>query len=335
MLYMEESIKEKQIGTIGLILRGMAMGVAEVIPGVSGGTIAFITGIYERLIRLISGISPRLITTLFKDGFGPFWKAFDGAFLVKLLTGMVLGILTGIFAVTYMLEHFPTIIWSFFFGLIAASVIYMIRQTDVRSVLTWMLFLLSAMAAYLIVSTAPLNGSQAYWYVFISGAIAICALILPGISGSFILLIMGMYTFIIPTLKGLIEDFTMDGFKLILVFAVGCLVGLLSFSKVLRYAFDHYRNTTLSILSGLMLGSLVKIWPWRNPLLVIDKTTGSTIPNEAYIQDMFNDQYKLISESNVWPGAYFSDPLTLFSVLAMILGFSLVLLAMFVNPQKA
>ena len=283
---MAENTKEMNQSTLGLLWRGFAMGIAEVIPGVSGGTIAFITGIYERLINVISGISPSLFSILFKDGIKAFWLALDGSFLVKLLVGMIGGIGLGVFGVTYLLENAPTILWAFFFGLIAASVIYIMRQTNRRAVLTWVLFFVSACLAYWVVSTNPMTGSTDYYYVFLSGAIAICALILPGISGSFILLLLGMYTVIVPLVKSLLTDFSFASFKIVLVFALGCLTGLLAFSKILKYAFTHYKNSTLSILSGIMLGSLIKIWPWRNPTKVIDKATGDLIPISKYKEDI-------------------------------------------------
>jgi len=322
---MAENIEQKEFSTYGLMLRGLAMGLAEVIPGVSGGTIAFITGVYERLINVLSGISLGLIKTLFKSGIKPFWTAIDGNFLFKLLVGMFLGIGVGVFGVTYFLENSPTILWSFFFGLIAASVIYMMRQTNTKQALTWILFILSTVVAYWIVSTSPLSGSTDYFYVFLSGTIAVCALILPGISGSFILLILGMYTVIIPNLKMLLSEFSFSSFKLVFVFALGCLTGLIAFSKVLKYAFSNYRNATLSILSGLMLGSLIKIWPWRNPLSVIDKSTGKPVAIETYTQDVLNENFKLVSEMNVMPSAYFSDPMTMISIITMVLGFCLVI----------
>jgi len=332
---MAENIKKKDFGVAGLMLRGLAMGLAEVIPGVSGGTIAFITGIYERLINVISGLSPSLINVLFKEGFGSFWQKLDGNFLAQLLIGMAGGIVVGVFGVTYLLEQTPTVLWAFFFGLIAASVIYMLRQTNRSKILTWVLFVISTIAAYLIVSISPLNGSTAYIYVFLSGAIAICALILPGISGSFILLILGMYTVIVPQLKSLLTDFSMASFKLVFVFGLGCLTGLLTFSKVLKFTFENYRNATLSVLSGLMLGSLVKIWPWRNPITVVDKATGDQVPIAVYTKDLFNDQYKLISEQNVMPEQYFSDPMTSISLLSMVLGFGLVIGAMLYQRDGA
>jgi len=183
--------------SISLIFKGMAMGVAEVIPGVSGGTIAFITGIYEKLLNTIKAFGPGLISDFKLDGVKGVWSAINGNFLVMLLGGMALGVIVGVFAISYLLEVYPPIVWAFFFGLIIASAIYIARQITNWRIGEFLLLVIGAAIAYTITIVTPANGSESLPFVFICGAIAISALILPGISGSFILLLMGMYTYIV------------------------------------------------------------------------------------------------------------------------------------------
>ncbi len=188
---------------LSLILKGAAMGIAEIIPGVSGGTIAFVSGIYEQLINAIKSVSPVLLGVFRREGPGGVWKAVDGPFLLLLLSGMAIGIVIGVFGVSWFLENYPPLIWAFFFGLIVASILYMGRQIESWGAVPIVLFIIGAICAYLITAIAPANGSNSLLFVFLCGMIAISALILPGISGSFMLLLLGMYQFIVQdTLKG-------------------------------------------------------------------------------------------------------------------------------------
>lgn len=330
---MDENTKQNK-SVIDLIWRGCAMGIAEVIPGVSGGTIAFITGIYERLLSAISQISPNLFKLLFNQGFKAFAKQLDLVFLVQLFTGMLLGIVVGVSVVTKLLVSAPAVLWAFFFGLIGASVIYMLRQVKNKNMIGWTSFVLSTIVCYMIVNISPVSGSESYLYIFLCGAIAICALILPGISGSFMLLLLGMYTFIIPKVKAILTDFDLAGFPEVLIFCLGCLFGLMAFSRILKYTFENYRDQVIMILSGLMLGTLSKIWPWRNPNLVISKLTGEAINTELFLSDPLNDHYKLISENNVLPAEYLGNPMVPFALLLMLIGFGLVFSSMFINTEK-
>ena len=305
---------KKTTSTIGLALRGMAMGIAEVIPGVSGGTIAFITGIYERLINAIKSIlGVEVFSALRKDGIMGAWKAMDGIFVFSLLSGMVLGILVGVFGVAYLLEHFPEMVWAFFFGLIVASAIYIGRQVTRWSITELVLLGLGIGIAYWITVANPGAGNQSYWFVFLAGAIAISALILPGISGSFILLLLGMYQFILhDTLKeGILEQQEISSVITLGVFGLGCLVGLGTFSRVLSWTFKHYKNPTLAILTGFMVGSLNKVWPWRNVLQYRTDSDGEQVP---------------FLEQSVLPGAYEGQPQVIGVIVAIILGFALVFL---------
>jgi len=284
---------------IGLALRGAAMGMAEVIPGVSGGTIAFITGIYERLINSIKSIGFDLIGTFRTDGIKGLWKAIDGNFLLFLIGGMIGGIVVGIFGISYLLEHYPPIVWAFFFGLILGSVFYIGKQITKWSWKEIVILILCAALAYGLTTTLPATGSTSYFYVFVSGMIAISALILPGISGSFILLIMGMYTYIVQdTLKGALSTFAMDKIITMIVFSFGCLAGLMSISRLLSWTFANYKNLTLAALTGFMLGSLNKIWPWKQATQWLEDANGNIILDELGLPD------KILMEDNISPSAY-------------------------------
>ena len=309
---------------ISTILKGAAMGIAEVIPGVSGGTIAFITGIYERLLNCIKGVNPSLIGTFKSDGVKGVWNAIDGNFLVMLLGGMVVGIVTGIFGVTYLLEQYPTPVWGFFFGLIIASSIYIGKQIPKWKASKWIGLIIGFVIAFGITIITPTEGSDNLLMVFIAGAIAISALILPGISGSFMLLLMGMYTIIVPSLKSLLENQDMASLTIVLVFAMGCLVGLTGFSRVLTWLLKEYKYTTFAVLTGFMLGSLNKIWPWRNVTEVMDKESGvvTKLFESKDALDLPPDSFKILSEVNVLPVAYeMGNPLTLITVVSIIVGF--------------
>ncbi|MEM1359365.1 MAG: DUF368 domain-containing protein [Bacteroidota bacterium] len=261
-----------------LILKGMAMGIAEAIPGVSGGTIAFITGIYERLLAAIGGIlGPQVIKTLRKEGAMPAWKAADGAFLLQLGLGMVVGLGVAVFSITELLDMYPPVVWAFFFGLIISSAIYVGKQIERWNVVTVGLLLIGAVVAYFLTTINPMMGSDNPLFVFLAGAIAISALILPGISGSFILLLLGMYTVVFSAVRGM-ADGTDGAFTIVVIFALGCLVGLAVFSRVLTYTFKTFPNQTLALLTGFMLGSLNKLWPWRNALTTRINSKGESVP---------------------------------------------------------
>ncbi|MEO1626873.1 MAG: DUF368 domain-containing protein [Bacteroidota bacterium] len=313
---------ERKNNSIGTALKGMAMGVAEVIPGVSGGTIAFITGIYERLINVIRSIGPNLIKAWRKDGWKGAWQAIDGIFLLPLLVGMASGIVLGVFVVSWLLETYPPVVWGFFFGLIIASAIYVGRQIERWKAGEIVMLILGTVLAYGITIISPANGSESLLVVFLAGAIAISALILPGISGSFILLLMGMYTFIVSdTLKPALR--TLDPSKLLImgVFALGCLTGLATVSRLLSWLFKHHRSLTLATLTGFMLGSLNKIWPWRNPVDWLRDEAGKIILADDGISPK-----KILTEDNVLPSGFEGEPFVLAVVVMMVVGFASVFL---------
>lgn len=305
-----------------LALKGMVMGVAEVIPGVSGGTIAFITGIYEELLNTIKSFNFSLFATLKNEGFKGLWQAINGNFLLFLLSGMGLGVIVGVFGVSHMMITYPEILWAFFFGLILASFIYIVRQVSQWNVVSICLLVLGALAAYFITILEPGNGGENLFFIFLAGMIAISALILPGISGSFILLLLGMYSIVIPAVKSVLSFEDLSELTLVLVFAAGCLVGLVSFARILSWTFKNYNNQTLAVLSGIMLGSLNKIWPWRNPLKFIDEdgVVQNALPVGA--DASIFESIKVLKEVNVMPEAYFTgEPNTMYVIIALLIGF--------------
>ncbi|WP_273447576.1 DUF368 domain-containing protein [Neolewinella agarilytica] len=263
---------------LSIILKGMAMGIAEAIPGVSGGTIAFITGIYERLLDAIGGIlGPKVVASWRTEGIASAWTAADGGFILQLGIGMVVGLGIAVFSITELLEMYPPVVWAFFFGLIISSAIYVARQIDKWSILSVLLLIFGTASAYFLTTINPMSGSNSLIFVFLAGMIAISALILPGISGSFILLLLGMYTVVMESVRSLLSGDT-GAFVLVATFAFGCLIGLAVFSRVLSYTFKTFPNQTLALLTGFMLGSLNKLWPWRNALTTRLNSKGEEVP---------------------------------------------------------
>ena len=273
---------------ITLLLKGMAMGIAEVIPGVSGGTIAFISGIYEELIDTIKSVlGPDLFKGFKEGGIAGAWKAANGEFVLTLLAGMAIGVIGGVFTVVHLLETHPQLLWAFFFGLILASAIYMARQVQGWRVGEIVALIFGTALAYYITIASPSQGSESLVMVFFAGAIAISALILPGISGSFILLLMGMYLHVTSAIKGLPKgELGSENLLTIAFFCAGAGLGLLGFSKLLRRLLDRHGSATMALLGGFMIGSLRKIWPFK-----VDLT-----PEVAEI--------KLKQMANVWPAPF-------------------------------
>ena len=302
---------KENISSVGLALRGMAMGIAEVIPGVSGGTIAFITGIYEKLINTIKAFGPGLVPAFKENGFSGLWSTINGNFLLALLAGMVGGIVIGVFGVSHLLENYPLLLWAFFFGLIIASAIYIGRQVKRWGAVEIITLLLGTAIAYGITVISPAEGNMALWFVFLSGAIAISALILPGISGSFILLLMGMYKGIFLAVKDALKTFNPDSLTIMITFALGCFVGLFTFSRILSWTFKNFQEITLALLTGFMVGSLNKLWPWRNVISYRENSSGEQVP---------------FIEQSVLPAQFDGEPQVLAVIICMIIGFLSVLM---------
>lgn len=254
-----------------LFFKGMAMGAADLVPGVSGGTIAFITGIYEELISTIRSFNLKALKVLFKEGPVAFWKHVNASFLLVLLLGIATSVITLAKLISYLLENHEMWVFAFFFGLVLASFFYLLKQINKFNLLNILALIAATALSFWITLLEPGQGSDTYSYIFISGLIAICAMILPGISGSFILLLMGSYEVVL----GAIKDFNLTK---IAVFAVGCIIGLLSFSHLLNFLFKHYKDLIMAILTGFLLGALNKLWPWKEVISTRVNSKGDEVP---------------------------------------------------------
>lgn len=241
-------------------LKGMAMGSCDVVPGVSGGTMAFILGIYEELIGSLRAIGRSTFrNAIFQLRFRDAARAIHLPFLLSVLSGVLVAVISLAKLMEWLLTNYPVEIWSFFFGLIVASVLVVAKRISGWTPLLWISLAIAAAAAYVLVGLVPTQTPEENWFVFVSGALAICAMILPGISGAFILLILGKYQFIIGALTE--RDIPVIG-----SFAAGCAIGIISFAQLLGWLFKRYHDLTVAILTGLMLGSLRKVWPWKETL---------------------------------------------------------------------
>lgn len=238
------------------------MGAADVVPGVSGGTIALITHIYERLIRAVDNISINLIFQLLKPKRKEVWKKLDGTFLVVLASGMATSIFLVAGAIEWLLHTHPIPIWSFFFGLILASALVLKKSISTWNSLTFLALFLGIGIALGIGMLTPSSDSNNLIYLFFCGMLAIIAMILPGISGSFILILLGAYDTALKTVDQL-KSFELEGFIVLGVMGLGGLVGLKLFSRLLRWLFSHHKNVVLALMMGFLFGSLYKVWPWK------------------------------------------------------------------------
>ena len=247
----------------GLSLKGICMGSADVIPGVSGGTIALITGIYEQLIEAIRSIDSVMLKKLLKVDLKGALAHIHARFLISVFLGIAIAIVSLARLMNYLLYHHPVQIWSLFFGLIVASILVVGKQVKHWWGSAGINFIAGTAAATILVNLIPVATPEELWFIFLCGIIAICAMILPGISGAFILLILGKYEFITATLK---NPFLAQNFLIIVVFCAGCGIGLLGFSRVLNYFLLRFHNMTIAFLTGLMTGSIQKIWPWKEVL---------------------------------------------------------------------
>jgi putative membrane protein len=243
-----------------LLLKGLCMGSADVIPGVSGGTIALITGIYEDLIQALKSFDGTMVKKVLTLDLSGALAGVHLRFLLCLLSGIGIAIFSFARLMNYLLSHYPVYTWSLFFGLIAASILVVGRQVATWSGAAGISLIAGTVLAAFIVNLIPMSTPDALWFIFLCGIGAICAMILPGISGAFILLILGKYEFITGTLK---DPFAPQQLMIISVFCLGCLIGLLSFSRLLNHLLKNFRSLTLAFLTGLMAGSIQKIWPWK------------------------------------------------------------------------
>ena len=266
-------------------VKGACMGAADVIPGVSGGTIAFIMGIYDKFVASLAAINAEAVKLFFTGKFKEFWRHINGGFLLSLVVGIGVSVISLATVMQTLLSDFPIQTWAFFFGLIVASSIFILRGISGWS-LREILFLIGGVVLGVVICTlSPTQTPDALWFIFLSGAIAICAMILPGISGSFILLILGKYQYILGAVSDLVAGQNITGNLLIIgVFAIGAVVGILSFSKFLHWLLSRWHKQALIILAGFIIGSLVKIWPWNNPEAIAQtELTGSLHIGSAII----------------------------------------------------
>jgi putative membrane protein len=262
--------KKTKKSFLGLVARGLGMGAADVVPGVSGGTIAFITGIYEEFLATISGLKFSLFKTWKNEGFKAMWEQINGRFLIALFLGIGISILSLAKLLDHLLETQAVLLWSFFFGLILAS-IWLVGKTVEKWNLQNILGLIGGAAiAFIITILAPSAGNESLLYIFLCGMLAICAMILPGISGSFILLLLGAYTTILGSITGVLDGVKIKDWAavaenglIVFIFICGCIIGLISFSRLLNYLFKKSKNFIIAILTGFLIGSLNKIWPWK------------------------------------------------------------------------
>ncbi|MEC7731419.1 MAG: DUF368 domain-containing protein [Candidatus Neomarinimicrobiota bacterium] len=289
---------------LSLSLKGMAMGAADIIPGVSGGTIAFISGIYEELIETINNVNFEAIKKLKNNGIKSFWTHINANFLIALLTGIAISIMSLAKVITHLLETHSQLLWGFFFGLIVASVYIVGKQVNKWDINNIISLIIGSSIAFYITILNPMQNPDALWFVFLSGSIASCAMILPGISGSFILLLLGSYEFILVAIK----DFKLD---VITIFGVGCITGLLAFSKLLNWLFKKYHDITIALLTGFLIGSLNKIWPWKETIQTRINSHGEIVP---FIQ------------SNVLPSNFEGDSNIIEVILLSLIGLVLIYL---------
>ncbi|MDG1163843.1 MAG: DUF368 domain-containing protein [Porticoccaceae bacterium] len=290
-----------------LFVKGLAMGAADVVPGVSGGTIAFVSGIYIELLNTINAINVQAFRLLKSEGIGTAWAHINGNFLVVLLAGILTSLFSLANLMQFLLVEHPLPLWSFFTGLIIGSVIYLLRQNPPRRRVEQLMFVLGVVIAYGI-SIAPavaLEGT--HLTMFLAGTIALCAMILPGISGSFILVLLGLY----PVFIGAVANFRLD---ILIVFAAGGVIGLMLFSRLLSWLLSRYQILVISIMCGFLVGSVNVIWPWKLVTDSVISQSGKTI---------------VLASENLLPNEFAQavgqDPLTWLCVAALAAGLVLVL----------
>jgi putative membrane protein len=272
-----------------ITFKGLAMGAADAVPGISGGTIAFISGLYEELVATISNIKPSLFKTLFKDGISSFWKEANGNFVLALVLGIIISYISFMRMAKYLLENHPVLIWSFFFGLIVASIYFVGKQIKKWNIPSIIALIIGASIAFYISLLPVMASSDSTYFLFFAGAIAICAMILPGISGSFILIVLGAY----KSVSDAIHDVDI---KKLLIFTAGCVIGLLSFSHILKWLFKNFHNITLALLTGFIFGSLNSVWPWKETITWYTNSDGIQEPllQESVSPFVFNGDNQLL-----------------------------------------
>ena len=304
-------MKKSFLKYLGVGIKGACMGAADVIPGVSGGTIAFIMGIYDEFVGSIARVDTEAMRLLFHGRFRDFWKHINGTFLFSLIAGIGTSVILLAGLMQMLLTAYPIQTWAFFFGLIVASSIFILRGISGWKVREVLFLILGGILGVVVCTLSPTRTPDALWFIFLSGALAICAMILPGISGSFILLILGKYQYIMGCISDLVSGVDFGRNLLILaVFLVGAVVGILSFSKFLHWLLARWNKETLIILAGFIIGSLVKVWPWSNMEAIIC----SQFPEAAAIAGQLDgplpaavmEQYSGMADMHIWGAVIFA-----------------------------
>ena len=278
---------------IMVAVKGACMGAADVIPGVSGGTIAFIMGIYDEFVGSLASINGEALKLLLKGRFSAFWKHINGSFLLSLVAGIGISVIALAGLMQMLLSDFPIQTWAFFFGLIVASSIFIIRGISGWKIREGLMLVFGILLGAVICTLSPTQTPDGLWFIFLSGALAICAMILPGISGSFILLILGKYEYVLGAISGLVAGVDPGRNLLILgVFGLGAIIGILAFSRFLHWLLARWQKETMIVLAGFIIGSLVKIWPWTNAEAIVLSqfpelaASGESLPAEIISQYM-------------------------------------------------
>lgn len=310
-----------------LFLKGIAMGAADVVPGVSGGTIAFISGIYEELVATIHNLNLKFFTIWRKEGFLTAWKIYNLRFLLILFSGVAISIFSLAKLIGWLLTNHPILVWAFFFGLIVASIIYIGKQIKPWNPKVIIAILLATSGSYFITLAEPMTSPDHILYMFFSGFIAIIAMILPGISGSFILLLLGSYEVVLNTVNNLRESIFQGNWDLfgvsllkLVAFLVGAVLGLKLFSGVLTWLFKNYKNTTLAVLTGFMMGALNKVWPWKEVLSWRINSSGVEVP---------------LLEKSVLPSEFIGNPQLFGAIISLVIGFLSIFILEKIASKKA
>ncbi|WP_179320585.1 DUF368 domain-containing protein [Winogradskyella helgolandensis] len=319
-------MQRRFIDYLAITFKGIAMGAADVVPGVSGGTIAFISGIYEELIESIDKVNLSVIKVWKQEGFKAAWNSFNGNFLIALFSGIAISILSLAKIIKWLLHNEPILLWSFFFGLVLASILYIAKQIKGWSIKLIIAIAITSIVSFYITLAEPFASPDSPYYLLFCGFIAIIAMILPGVSGAFILLILGAYQTAIDTINNL-RDGLLDGnmelfkdalLKFVLL-GVGAIIGLKVFSKALNWMFKHHKNLTLAILTGFMIGSLNKIWPWKEILKTRINSEGEVVT---------------LLDKSILPTSYTGDNELVMAIIFIVIGFATILILESLGKQK-
>jgi putative membrane protein len=335
------SVKEYLVIT----LKGMAMGAADLVPGVSGGTIALIAGIYQELISTLTSLNFSVFGVWKNQGIRAAFDAINGRFLVALLSGIAISILSLAKLFHYLLTNEPVLVWAFFFGLIVASVGLVGQRVTEWNLQNSVALVMGTVISFGVTILSPAHGPDTYTYLFIAGVLAFVAMILPGISGSFILLLLGAYHLVLGKVSALIDGLKDFDFTVLLsngislgIFALGGIIGLLSFSRILKYMFEKFENPTLAVLTGFLIGSLNKVWPWKETVEVMYKHKGEI--NEKVVPLVQNNvwptaDYSIITENDALIGLAHKAPQIAPAIALFVLGFLIIFVLERVSAKQA